>query len=209
LSGDTSWIVQTEEFMRYRIMCLLVFISCIPAVSRAEVIKSTVSVHAGVNGAKAGSTFPVAILIEVPDGWYTYAADPGDAGMPPDIRMHAPEGVIIGQWRFPPHQTITDAAGTYYGYTNRVVLLSEITLPEDIPEGAALRAVFDVLWMICKGMCLPFMDKVTLALPLVSPETEIIQAGGWNKLLRSGGWQVEEEKTAGDVSRLNKEEEDE
>ncbi|MFU8781136.1 MAG: protein-disulfide reductase DsbD domain-containing protein [Kiritimatiellia bacterium] len=159
-----------------------------------DVIKSTVSIHAGVTGVKPGATIPVALLIELPDGWYTYAEDPGDAGMPPDIRFRAPEGVTIGAWRFPPHQTFTDAAGTSYGYKQRVVLLNEITLPSEIPSGVAFQSIFDVIWMICKDLCLPFRDRVTLLLPQLEESADLVPSTGWKVLLHSGGW--EEEKRA-------------
>jgi DsbC/DsbD-like thiol-disulfide interchange protein len=163
-------------------------LACLPVLAGSDVIKSTISIHAAVRGVTGGATIPVALLIEVPDGWYTYAEDPGDAGMAPSILFRAPEGVKIGAWRFPPHQTFTDAAGTSNGYKERVVLLSEIQLPDSIPENVAFQGVFDVLWMICKDICLPFRDRAVLVLPQVANANELVPVEGWEDLLRSGGW---------------------
>ena len=178
--------------MRQSITVLLGLLFVTLHVAGAETIKSSISIHAGVNGVQAGVTIPVALLIEMPEGWYTYAKDPGDAGMPPDIRFRAPEGVTIGEWRFPPHQTFTDKAGTSYGYKGRVVLLNEISIPQEIPQAAFFQGAFDVVWMICKDICLPFRDRVTLHLPQLPPTARRVETKGWKELLRSGGWHEEE-----------------
>ena len=159
----------------------------------ADVIRSTITIHAGVNAFQPGDTVPIALRIEVLEEWYTYAEDPGDAGMPPNIRFHAPEGVEIGEWQFPPHETFTDSVGTYYGYKEEVVLLNEITMPSDVPDDVHFQGVFNVVWMICKDACLPFQDRVTLTLPRASEEEAITEVDGWSALLQAGGWDVEEE----------------
>lgn len=164
--------------------------------SASDRIKSTVSIHAGAQGFKPGQTIPVAMLIEVPDGWYTYAENPGDAGMPPDIRLQAPEGVTIGAWRYPPHETFSNEAGTYYGYKERVVLLNEIKMPEAIPSNVAFKGKFNAIWMICKDVCLPFRDTITLTLPQLPGGEALSAPEDWQKLLVSGGWK--EKKQSGE-----------
>ncbi len=158
----------------------------------AEVIKSSISIHSAVKTFKPGAAIPIALRIEVPEGWYTYAEDPGDAGMPPDIRFHAPEGVEIGEWKFPPHKTFADSVGTYYGFTEEVVLLNVITIPQEIPENVQFKGVFRVFWMICKDLCLPFHDRVTLMLPQAPEGEQLQEAEGWDELLQAGGWSKEE-----------------
>jgi thiol:disulfide interchange protein DsbD len=151
-------------------------------------IQSTVSMHVGAQGFRPGATIPIALLIELPEDWYTYAAEPGDAGMPPDIRMQAPEGVTMGEWRFPPHEVYTDEAGTYNIFKKRVVLLNEIHIPRDVPENVAFTGKFNVIWMICKDVCLPFRDTITVTLPQLSANEIISVPDGWKPLLESGGW---------------------
>jgi len=158
----------------------------------ADVVKSTISIHAALTSFKPGAEIPIALRIEVPEGWYTYAEDPGDAGMPPDIRLHAPEGVEIGEWQFPPHETFTDSVGTYYGYKEEVVLRNVLTIPEDIPDNVHFKGVFQVVWMICKDVCLPFHDRVTLTLERSPEGDHLKEAEGWDALLLSGGWDKEE-----------------
>ncbi len=156
----------------------------------ADSIRSTVSLHTGVTGAVPGETVPLALQIDVPEGWYTYAADPGDAGMPPDIRVIRPEGMELAEWRFPTYETIKDAAGTYFGYKHSVVLLSGVQVPDKV-RGEAFAVDLDVVWMICKDMCLPFRSKLELRLPWKT-EADREPTDGWQDLLVSGGWDSEE-----------------
>lgn len=159
-----------------------------------DVIQSTISIHAGVEGFKPGATIPIALRIEMPEGWYTYAEDPGAAGMPPDIRFNAADEVDIGEWQFPEHETFTDAAGESYGFKNEVVLLNEITMPDDVPENVSFKGEFHVVWMICKDVCLPFQDRVTLELPKFSDGKDLVETDDWHELLLAGGWEKEEEQ---------------
>jgi len=181
----------TSRSTLWGFVCMALFLT---AAAGADVLKSTVSIHAGVQGFRPGDKVPIALRIEVPEGWYTYAADPGDAGMPPGIRLQAPEGVTLGSWRFPPHQTFSDDAGTYYGYKGQVVLRNELHIPSDVTEGVALQAVFDVIWMICKDMCLPFRDQIALRLPQLAADQSPMKVDAWQALLQAGGWEEEKEE---------------
>ncbi len=156
-------------------------------------VNSSVSLHAGTTAAVPGKAVPIALKVVIPDGWYTYAQDPGDAGMPPSIKLVQPKGGHLGAWRFPPHATFSDEAGTYYGYKHNVVLLSEIRLPATY-EGETVDIRLDAVWMICKDVCLPFRKQVTLTLPVVQAG-EAKPSAGWHKVLKSGGWDVEDNKT--------------
>ncbi len=177
-----------------KILIIYVFIfAMMLSRASADVIKSTISIHAGVNAFQPGYTVPIALRIEVPENWYTYAEDPGDAGMPPNITLNAPEGVEIGAWRFPPHETFSDSVGTYYGFKEEVVLLNEITIPVDVPDDVHFKGIFHVVWMICKDICLPFQDRVTLTLPMASDGEAVVEVDDWDALLEAGGWADGEE----------------
>lgn len=182
-----------EVLMKLMLASLLLSIFFVLTGAYADVIRSTVAMHAGLSAFRPGAAIPIALRIELPEGWYTYAADPGDAGMPPDIRFSAPEGIKIGEWRFPPHETFTDSVGTYYGFKREVVLLNEIHVPDDIPADSNLRVIFNVVWMICKDVCLPFRDRLTLTLPQASDGEALTEVESWSELLRSGGWGKEED----------------
>lgn len=157
---------------------------------------SRLEVFAGYEEVRAGDRLPVAVRLIVSEGWYTYAEEPGDSGMPPSIRVSGPEGIETSSWRFPSAQAFTDSMGTSYGYKNEVVLLGEVLIPHSLDEGSRFDLVFSVNWMICRDVCVLMRDTATLSLRVSGRTGEL--GPGWAKLLTGGGWAVPGE--AGDSS---------
>jgi len=154
--------------------------------SRAEVRAAPVAVQ-------AGGRVPVAVRFTMAPGWHTYAEDPGDSGMPPEIEVKGPEGFRIGKWQFPPATTFTDAAGTTFGYENEVVLIGAVHLPASMPADEPVELVFNVVWMVCNAACVPL--EATLSLSLREQPAAPAKARlDWERFLEAGGWSACVEK---------------
>ncbi len=152
----------------------------------AEVL-SRAEVRAAPMGIRAGGRLPVAVRFSMAPGWHTYAEDPGESGMPPEITLTGPAGIRLEKWQFPPAKTFTDAAGTTFGYENEVVLISALHLPESQPVDEPIELEFNVVWMVCKEACVPLSD--TLALTLKAQPAPPAKARlEWERFLEAGGW---------------------
>ncbi|HEX4943711.1 MAG TPA: thioredoxin family protein [Usitatibacteraceae bacterium] len=111
--------------------------------------------------ATPGKPAPVGLRLRMDEHWHTYWKNPGDSGLPTKIRWTLPEGWSAGpiQWPHPEAQRVGPLMN--YGYSDEVMLLTDLTPPADAKPGpVAIRA--DATWLVCKDICIP--EKATLAL---------------------------------------------
>lgn len=111
-----------------------------------------------------GRPFLVGVDLKMADGWDTYWLNPGDAGFPTKITWHLPEGFKASniQWPYPERFISQSLVG--YGYTEHVLLLTEITPPENLDLSKPVILNADVSWLACKEQCVPGNAKVSLSL---------------------------------------------
>ena len=112
-----------------------------------------------------GKPFTVGLRLQMAPHWHTYWQNSGDAGLPTKIDWQLPDGFKAGaiQWPIP---TRIDSAGDIvnYGYSEQVVLLTEITPPAQLPPGEiSLKAKAD--WLVCADLCVPGEANLALKLP--------------------------------------------
>ena len=102
---------------------------------------------------KGGETITVGIEQTIRDGWHTYWSNPGDSGTAARVAWSGldVEAAPI-QWPIPKKLPLGPL--TNFGYEEKVVLLQDLTLPKDLPEGPpTLPATIDVL--VCHEICIP------------------------------------------------------
>lgn len=86
--------------------------------------------------------------------WHLYWRNPGDSGTAPRITVTGPEGLKVGDIRWPRPVVFTDDWGdTTYGYEEEVVLLVPFTVPATTSPGD-LSLDVRAEWLVCKEACL-------------------------------------------------------
>lgn len=118
-----------------------------------------------VADADASQTGRVGVLFEMEPGWHVYWRNPGDSGLPTEVRWNAPDGVQIGEPSWPTPERFSDPAGhESFGYSEEVVLQSWI---DTLRSGASPGAVAaEVSWLACKEKCVLGGATVELRLPV-------------------------------------------
>ncbi len=117
--------------------------------------------HAERVAAVPGKPATVGLRLRMDEHWHTYWRNPGDSGLPTKIQWNLPAGWTAGpiQWPHPEAQRVGPLMN--YGYSDEVMLLSELTPPADAKPGpVAITA--DAAWLVCKDICIP--EKAALAL---------------------------------------------
>ncbi|HEY7799405.1 MAG TPA: protein-disulfide reductase DsbD domain-containing protein, partial [Hyphomonadaceae bacterium] len=78
-----------------------------------------------------GDLFLVAANFDLDeDGWHVYWKNPGDSGLPPEVRKWTlPEGVEAGGFKWPAPHAIPLATLMNYGYEHELVLPFEVNVP--------------------------------------------------------------------------------
>ena len=127
-------------------------------------------VHAGLeaesNEPAPGDTVTLALTMRPEAGWHGYWQNPGDAGVGLVLDWTLPQGVTVGQPRFPVPDTLIISGFMNYIYENPHAILVDVKLAPDIATGAKLPISVDAEWLACTDrVCVP--QRGSLALQLV------------------------------------------
>jgi thiol:disulfide interchange protein DsbD len=122
-----------------------------------------------------GGTVTVGLHQDIREGWHTYWLNPGDSGEATRIDWRLPEEASAGDIIWPAPRRIPYGPLTNYGYSDEVLLLSELSVPADWPVGEPLAVEAHATWLICSDVCIPEEATLTLELP-VSAEPGLANA---------------------------------
>ncbi|MDA0661818.1 MAG: protein-disulfide reductase DsbD family protein [Proteobacteria bacterium] len=156
---------------RNRVLCLLALAILLvapgvrAAVDTVRTDNVTARLVASVEQVKPGNTVSVMLHQDIREGWHTYWKNPGDSGQETAIEWSLPEGASAApiQWAAP--DRIEFAELVNHGYSNRVGLISDITVPADWPEGTAFSVKAEATWLVCEKVCIPESAAFDITVP--------------------------------------------
>ena len=125
---------------------------------------------ADVAAVKPGAPFWVGLRQTIRPKWHTYWKNPGESGLPTEIKWNLPEGVKADPIVWPtPH--LFDISGVInYGFQNEAMLLVRITPAADL-SGRSLKLAAEANWLVCEDVCIPEDGKFELSLPIAAAAT--------------------------------------
>ena len=161
------------------ILLTIVFVSGAAAQSAAVHSPHThVSLVADVRGIVPGGSFTVGVLMKMDPGWHTYWKNPGETGLPTQVRWDIPEGFAAGPVRWPlPHKYADSGDILYYGYAKENMLLVPFTAPASLPPGESITLGAKVTWLECEKICVPGESSLRITLPVVKGPSSPDNAG--------------------------------
>ena len=121
---------------------------------------------------RPGSTVSIAFAMTPEKGWHGYWENPGDAGLGMSVRWTLPEGVTVGQLRYPVPETLLISGLMNHVYEGPYAILSTLTLAPGIAPGTTLPIRAKADWLACTDkVCVP--QSGDLALDLVAGEGDV------------------------------------
>ncbi len=123
----------------------------------AELVSEVESIRPGV-------PFHVALSLRHDPHWHTYWANPGDSGLETMLVWDLPDGFEAGDIQWPYPEFIEMAGLVTHGYERDVLLLVEITPPDNLEVGQPVRLKVRADWLECKEICLPGGADLALTL---------------------------------------------
>ena len=128
-------------------------------------IPSTTTDHASIEilaeskEIKIGENFVLGIKFDLDPGWHTYWKNPGDSGLPPDIKWSTPKGInqSTNLWPVPGRAEVEPLMS--YGYYDQLVLPIIFNIDEDFDGEQEFSVEIDFL--ICELICIPESAKVS------------------------------------------------
>ncbi len=104
-------------------------------------------------GIPVGGSAWVLVRLAIEPKWHVYWRNPGDSGVPIELKWTLPAGISAGEIRWPRPEVFRTPYEITYGYADEVGLLVELKASEEIGTGARSASIRGD-WMICKEMCL-------------------------------------------------------
>jgi DsbC/DsbD-like thiol-disulfide interchange protein len=150
----------------------------------AELVKATLL--ADVSAIRPGEAFHIGVLLEIQPAWHVYWINPGDSGSATKVEIEAPAGFVVGEVKYPFPVKFTGAGDIVgYGYHDEVMLMAEVTPPKDLAAGKDITIRAKASWLVCKDLCLPGKQDLTLSLPVAAKAEAANEAifAKWKKQL--------------------------
>src|SRR3954453_7644152 len=115
--------------------------------------------------APAGGEVELAIHMRTNPGWNGYCLNPGDPGLPMDVKWHLPSGFTVGPLRYPVPTRLTVGGIMNYVYETDYAVLVRLKVPAGASGTVPVRA--QAHWLACTDkICVPEQGELALDLPV-------------------------------------------
>lgn len=122
---------------------------------------------AAPEGVAPGKPLWVGLQITHKPEWHTYWKNPGDSGLPTELRWQLPAGVQAGEIAWPVPRKFPIGPLANYGYEHTVVLPVPLTVgPEFQAQGGQVQIKLSAAWLVCRKECIPEEGEFALSLPV-------------------------------------------
>jgi DsbC/DsbD-like thiol-disulfide interchange protein len=126
---------------------------------KAELLADTTAVVPGKN-------FTLGVRLTIKPEWHVYWKNPGDAGLPVRITWHVPEGMQMGELKFPiPIKFVQPGDVVGYGYKDEVMLTAPVSVQSSMRMELPVMLSADVKWLVCDDVCVPGKASLKIELP--------------------------------------------
>jgi len=138
-------------------------------------------------GAAAGDTLVLGILLEPAAGWHLYWNGLNDSGLAPQPALRLPPGAVwLEDWRWPaPERLVSPGKILDHVYQGRLLLTAALLLPQPLPPGDYLAIEGHVDWVACREACRFGRDSLSLHLPLCTQEAPALASAAAERIARA------------------------
>ena len=182
-------------FRRLSILLALLFL---PALASARGIEPQLVAE---GPAPPGGEVELAIHMVTAPGWHGYWQNPGDAGLPMDVKWSLPPGFAAGPLRYPVPSRLTVADLMNYVYERDYAVLVRLKVPNSATGTIPIRA--EAHWLACTDkICVPEQGELALDLPVGTGTPERARFDAWRQALPQPLASIGRFAVAGDTLRV-------
>ena len=182
-------------FRRLSILLALLFL---PALASARGIEPQLVAE---GPAPPGGEVELAIHMVTAPGWHGYWQNPGDAGLPMDVKWSLPPGFAPGPLRYPVPSRLTVADLMNYVYERDYAVLVRLKVPNGATGTIPIRA--EAHWLACTDkICVPEQGELALDLPVGTGTPERARFDAWRQALPQPLASIGRFAVAGDTLRV-------
>jgi len=166
--------------MLRRLLILVAFLIA-PALAQARGIEPQMVIEGPV---AAGGEVDLAIQMRTKPGWHGYWLNPGDAGLPMEVKWQLPPGYSVGALRYPVPSRLSVAGIMNYVYEKDYAVLARLKVPQGAKPGMVPISA-TAHWLACTDkICVPEQGEFSteIAVGIDQPDYQT-QFDEWRKLL--------------------------
>ena len=179
-------------------LILLLALLFLPALAHARGIEPQLVAE---GPAPPGGEVELAIQMIPAPGWHGYWLNPGDAGLPMDVKWQLPKGFSVGQLRYPVPTRLEIADLMNYVYEQDYAVLVRLKVPADAHGTVPIRA--EARWLACTDkICVPEKGELSLDVPVGRGTPNRVQFDAWRQKLPQPLASVAHFQVAGDKLRV-------
>jgi suppressor for copper-sensitivity B len=149
-------------FLRFLTLLIASFWFLTPAMAGEAPRYTQARLFSAVKGVDHLKTIQVGVEVKLDEGWKAYWRTPGEAGLAPVFTWTGSENFKTAKILWPAPHRFTAFDIDNFGYEDKVVFPVEIT-PEEEGKPIALKLKLDLL--VCKNLCVPSTQMLTLTIP--------------------------------------------
>jgi DsbC/DsbD-like thiol-disulfide interchange protein/cytochrome c biogenesis protein CcdA len=158
---------------------LFLAVLLLPAVAQARGIEPALVAE---GPAQPGGEVELAIHMRPAPGWHGYWQNPGDAGLPMDVRWQLPQGFATGALRYPVPTRLEIANLMNYVFERDYAVLVRLKVPANARGTIPIRAAAH--WLACTDrICVPEQGELALDLPVGQGTPKRAQFDQWRSAL--------------------------
>ena len=151
----------------------------LPAIAQARGVEPELVAE---GPAPPGGEVELAIHMRPAPGWHGYWLNPGDAGLPMEVKWQLPPGFSAGTLRYPVPTRLTIAGLMNYVYERDYAVLVRLKVPADARDTVPIRAA--ARWLACTDkICVPEEGELSLDLAVGAGTPGRAQFDEWRRAL--------------------------
>ncbi|OYQ36038.1 hypothetical protein CHU95_06915 [Niveispirillum lacus] len=154
------------------ILSALVLASAVQAAPVRSNLAATENVETFITletaGVAPGQTVWAALTQNIRPHWHTYWINPGDSGIPTEIKWTLPEGWKADAITWPAPSRFAIGPLVNFGYADQVHLLVPLTVPATATPGQSVTLDAKVDWLVCEDICIPESADLSINIPVVA-----------------------------------------
>jgi DsbC/DsbD-like thiol-disulfide interchange protein/cytochrome c biogenesis protein CcdA len=163
----------------FRRAILLILLLLAPALAHARGIEPQLVAE---GPAPPGGEVELAIHMRTAPGWHGYWLNPGDAGLPMDVKWKLPSGFSAGPLRYPVPTRLEVAGLMNYVYESDYAVLTRLKVPTSANGTVPIRA--EAHWLACTDkICVPESGTLEMNLPVGTGAPQRAQFDQWRRAL--------------------------
>jgi|GEM_PF-2432016 len=130
-----------------------------------------------------GGSATIGVRFIINEGWHLYWRNNGDSGMPIGVTFEAPEGVHVGEVRWPaPVRHIYGNGSVDYIYEHETALLAPIEIDDRFKAGDRVEITASFELLACREACVFGTGERTVVIDIA--ESTAMREPGWMKKFR-------------------------